>query len=242
MKRSLALILALIFISGTAAGAVATNLTKTIEVTYRNIRVKVDGRTVETPYEPFVVNGDGRTYVPARPLAEALGAKVDWDEATATVLVYSSSYSVETESGDSKTLWYPAKGFGLTYPKTYVKIQPGLAGAALTLQRNTTTFSVTPSPAPSTDLDTWAAFSVMMMESLFNGFKAVAQEKILAGGVEVVDVTGEYSLGGSTLILKNRFFIKDGRGWVLTVSVDKTAYESLKPELDGIINSFNTIR
>ncbi len=242
VKKPLALILTMAFILGTAAGAVGAALTRTIEVTYRDIKINVDGKAIQTPNKPFIVNAEGRTYLPARPLAEALGARVGWDEASGTVLVYSSSYSLETDSGDFKVLRYPAKGFGLTYPRTYTKLQPGLAGAALTLQKNLTTVSVTPSPAPGTDLETWAAFTVTMMESLFSGFKTIGQQKIKAYGVDVIEVTGEYNLAGSALILKMRLFAKDGQAWVITASAEKSAYENQKSELYGIMESFGTIQ
>ena len=46
----------------------------------------VDSRKVELDQGPVIQNG--RTLVPIRAIAEALGAKVDWDENAKTVTIY----------------------------------------------------------------------------------------------------------------------------------------------------------
>lgn len=49
------------------------------------LKLKVNGKYIIFPEAPpTVING--RTMVPARPLAEALGAKVEWDAANRTVI------------------------------------------------------------------------------------------------------------------------------------------------------------
>lgn len=80
-----------------AIGAVAYAGTGTIKITaYQNpeIQIKVDGSLVDLNSEdgmqyPIVYNG--RSYVPARTLAEALGGKVSWNEAESTVEVTSGT-------------------------------------------------------------------------------------------------------------------------------------------------------
>ncbi|MCL6561221.1 MAG: hypothetical protein K6U74_21025 [Firmicutes bacterium] len=49
------------------------------------VRMTVNGREIYSDVPPQIING--RTMIPARALAEALGAKVDWDAATSTVIV-----------------------------------------------------------------------------------------------------------------------------------------------------------
>ncbi|MDO4773105.1 MAG: stalk domain-containing protein [Bacillota bacterium] len=49
------------------------------------IDIMVNGKMVETDVEPYIA--EGRTMVPARFISEALGLKVEWDEATKTVSV-----------------------------------------------------------------------------------------------------------------------------------------------------------
>lgn len=80
------------FISGFVLGAlifavpVLANNSKNIEAFYNNIKIKVYGQLVDTEgNEPFIV--DGRTYVPARYVAEAMGGHVNWNAETNTVEV-----------------------------------------------------------------------------------------------------------------------------------------------------------
>jgi len=60
-----------------------------------NIKIIVDGKEVTSDVEPQIING--RVMIPARPLAEALGAKVEWNGGENTVEVTSNSY-VHTEA------------------------------------------------------------------------------------------------------------------------------------------------
>ena len=87
-------------IKGMIAGSLATlvltgglTLAKTgvekADLNYRDIKLKVNGVEV-TPkdatgkvVEPFII--DGTTYLPVRAISEALGLKVQWDEAKSTV-------------------------------------------------------------------------------------------------------------------------------------------------------------
>ncbi|MBR5538353.1 MAG: copper amine oxidase N-terminal domain-containing protein, partial [Clostridia bacterium] len=46
---------------------------------------KVDGEEVELDSPAYIDEGNNRTYLPVRFVAEALGATVGWDEATKTV-------------------------------------------------------------------------------------------------------------------------------------------------------------
>jgi len=71
--------------------ALAAVMTKTIDVTYRDIKLYVDGVLV-TPkdtngniVEPFI--HDGTTYLPVRALSEALGKQIRWDGTTSSVIV-----------------------------------------------------------------------------------------------------------------------------------------------------------
>ena len=69
-KRTLTLVLALVLCLGFTAGALAASGTRTIEVTYRDIKLVVDGAEVTlkdgagNSIEPFIYNGT--TYLPVR--------------------------------------------------------------------------------------------------------------------------------------------------------------------------------
>ena len=80
------------FISGFLFGALLfavpaiANNSKTVEAFYNNIKLSVYGQIVDTEgNEPFIVGG--RTYVPARYVAEAMGGVVKWNETENTVEV-----------------------------------------------------------------------------------------------------------------------------------------------------------
>lgn len=49
------------------------------------ITIKVDGKTLDV--DVFPINVNGRVMVPVRAIAEALGAKVEWDGNTQTVII-----------------------------------------------------------------------------------------------------------------------------------------------------------
>ena len=61
----------------------ASTGTQNISATYDNIKIVVDGRTVNASAEPFIYNGV--TYLPVRAVGEALGKEVSWDSSTNTI-------------------------------------------------------------------------------------------------------------------------------------------------------------
>ncbi len=67
--------------------------TETATLTYRGIRIVLDGKLIipkdatGTVLDAFIK--DGTTYLPVRALANALGCGVDWDGSTSTVLIQS---------------------------------------------------------------------------------------------------------------------------------------------------------
>lgn len=69
----------------------ATGLTKMIEVTLNQIKVNVEGKTLDlvdakgNQVEPMMV--EGTIYLPARAIAEGLGKDVEWDAKTQTVYI-----------------------------------------------------------------------------------------------------------------------------------------------------------
>ena len=91
-KRSRVLataLLTVILILAVAMGVSAATGTKSISAIFRNIKIVSDDKVIQTESEPFIVNG--RTFVPLRAISEALGAWVDWNQATSTVTIKSGS-------------------------------------------------------------------------------------------------------------------------------------------------------
>lgn len=89
-----------------AAGKPAlTSSVKTVSITFRNIKISVDGSMITptdangAPAEPFIL--DGSTYLPVRAVANALGAKVRWDDSTSTVYFVSAGNG----AADSAAKW-----------------------------------------------------------------------------------------------------------------------------------------
>lgn len=116
-----------LMVASAAAGAWAASGTrKTIEVEYRDIKIAVNGKAINVgDVEPFIYVEKGRTFVPARPLAEALGAKVGWNDQTSTVEVYTPTYLKVTAEGDLNVWSMPAQGFSIKAPKSFIRQDMG---------------------------------------------------------------------------------------------------------------------
>ena len=74
-------ILAIILISGVPAFARVAQ--ETITVNFNNISIAVNGQYVQTEHEAFIFQG--RTYLPVRDVADAMGFDVTWEDSTNTV-------------------------------------------------------------------------------------------------------------------------------------------------------------
>lgn len=81
-------IICAVFLSFIILGSVyvyGENLVKTIQVTYRNITIQVNGKQISSEQEPFIYQG--RTFVPFRTIGEAVNKTVEWDNAKNQVLI-----------------------------------------------------------------------------------------------------------------------------------------------------------
>lgn len=78
------------FISGVVIGSL---IFSGISYASSNIKLIVDGKEIESDVPPQVING--RTMIPARFLAESLGAKVEWDSTHNAVVVTSNGQQNE---------------------------------------------------------------------------------------------------------------------------------------------------
>jgi predicted secreted protein len=85
-KRNLiTLILVPALVLSLALGVYAATGSQQIEVTYRDISIQVNGKPVVADQEPFIFQG--RTFVPLRFVAQALGQNVTWDDSKSQVRV-----------------------------------------------------------------------------------------------------------------------------------------------------------
>lgn len=78
----------LIGVTATASvSAFGSEISKNINVVYRNIKIYADGNLVNTneSNEPFIYNGT--TYLPIRTVGEALNKAVDWEPSTSSLYI-----------------------------------------------------------------------------------------------------------------------------------------------------------
>jgi len=89
--------------------------TNTIKLQIGSYTATINGKPMELSVPGEVVNG--RTLVPLRFVSEAMGCKVDWVEATQTVVITDNS------SIDSSMLIYsdPQGRFAVTYPNNWIR-------------------------------------------------------------------------------------------------------------------------
>jgi len=74
----------------------------------QQVHLIVDGNEIAFPEAPpQIING--RTMVPARPLAEALGATVEWDPVTWSVIVTKATNSQNTNNLQAPEGYYPER-------------------------------------------------------------------------------------------------------------------------------------
>lgn len=108
-NQILTILLVLALVASLAGPAIASNLTKEAALTYRDIRITLDGQDLQpmdvngNAVEPFII--DGTTYLPVRAIASALGLGVRWDEETSTVILESSQSAEVPEQITLDELW-----------------------------------------------------------------------------------------------------------------------------------------
>ena len=82
-KRILAAVLTLAMMFSLAVSASAANNVIRTE----DVKISVDGKTIDVPQGSIWISEDGYTMVGARALAEGFGAKIVWDSATRTAAI-----------------------------------------------------------------------------------------------------------------------------------------------------------
>lgn len=85
MKRILVIILSLLVVLSVSSFVFGSTGSKSITVTFRNIRILLNGEEKRPALEPFIFNGS--TFVPLRFVSESLGFDVGWNGTTNTVSI-----------------------------------------------------------------------------------------------------------------------------------------------------------
>jgi len=127
IRKTLALTLVIsIALLSVCSLAYAAGVTKSIEVTYTNPSIFVDGYLIETKdvtgkkVEPFVY--EGTTYLPVRAISEALGKTVDWDSAANRIDIGNPS----TEEIREITVGTAAEFIAAIGPNTHILMKEGV--------------------------------------------------------------------------------------------------------------------
>jgi hypothetical protein len=225
---------------GASVGAVGATYRQNIEVDYSGIKIKLDGKIVDTGNsQPFVVVSEGRTYVPARQLAEALNAKVDWDPYAKSVLVYTANYYEAKTEGNLTTYSFPYFGARMVLPSGG-EVQPG---------RSTLTLLQVTYPSVMvmvTRLDNAAMLPLdMMTNAAIAGLKSTmpmtitAQEKIqVDGAIGASDFMGTLKLDGLDAPFRIRIIAQSKNIWMLMSMANPSETVSdaaLKSYLTGFV-------
>ena len=94
-------------IAAAAAAALSCNAyaqTKTVDLQVGNAEMRINGESFELDSPPVIA--DGRTLVPIRAIVEALDGEVDWDNASKTAVLTSSTGDVVKLTVNSKTAYF----------------------------------------------------------------------------------------------------------------------------------------
>ena len=86
-KRILCLTFILTLLCGTLA--FSSGYSKSITAYFSNIKVSLNGKTINFSNEPFIYGGN--VYVPLRDVSESLGVNVAWDDRSNTVYMHNDS-------------------------------------------------------------------------------------------------------------------------------------------------------
>jgi hypothetical protein len=233
----------LVVLSATAGAWASTGIRKQLEVEYQDIKISVNGKTVDVgASEPFLVLEQGRTFVPARPLAEALGANVSWDQANSTVVVYGNDYVKSTIDSEYRVWSMPAQGFSLKAPRSFINLNLGFGLFQLGLidltggVKGVVVVNRTPIPDDGSTarerveqmLGGLSYFFLPDME-LMDGYAAEEEN--------MVTLLGTTKFMGKPATFGVRNFTQDGSDWmVLTLIAD--GYENqLMPVMGDILDS-----
>lgn len=110
MKKALGVLSAILILClAMTCISFATNAEKQENITYRSIKIVVDGVQISpadvtgASTEPFILNSEGSTYLPIRAVANALGLTVDWDEATSKVILKTGGEKINGTTVPSQT-------------------------------------------------------------------------------------------------------------------------------------------
>lgn len=93
MKKKFSMLLSIVI----AAASISIPVTTTAQDNEQSINIVVSGSAIECDQPPVIV--EGRTLIPLRAVAEAVGAEVNWDDAEKAIYINTASSELRLEIG-----------------------------------------------------------------------------------------------------------------------------------------------
>jgi hypothetical protein len=232
----------LVVVSATAGAWASTGIRKQLEVEYQDIKISVNGKTVDVgASEPFLVIEQGRTFVPARPLAEALGANVSWDQANSTVVVYGNDYVKSTIDSEYRVWSMPAHGMSLKAPRNFMKLDIGVGLFQLGLFDLTGLKSMV--VVNRTDVLNDGSTAQERLDATLAGLTSLfLPDAVVTGSTadgNTLTVSGTTKVFGDTPATFTLRSITDGKSdWMLLTLTPTSLQAQMGPVMDDLLNSF----
>lgn len=226
-RRWVVAFMAAALVLGVAAGAWgATGVRKMVEVEYKGINIHVDGVRVATDAEPFLLVEKGRTFVPARPLAEAMGGKVSFDAATQTVQVVTPKY-VHGVTTDMLTTW-SVPYYGIRFSTPADLVQQSADNLLVSVAKPDGSLSISLARLPnddSTPLATYYDAIAPMLTAKLGAATATRQNTLTIAGATAESTTTTHSTAGTTVTLQISLFRAGGQVWAFAILAPTTEWE-----------------
>lgn len=209
-----------------------------IEVEYRDIKVAVDDKVLTMDAEPFLHVAAGRTFVPARFVAEALGGKVTGMDATNTVRIYTDTYATSKRDGDTVTWTNPAHGFSIQTPAGFVKTDMKFFYLQLNQSTADGTAIVAVHRLPAEMAGAPAGEKILAIAGSMTMLLQDVQLTGTTAGEGKTVVTGTAQMGGSPMTFTVTLLPSAQGDWALISLVPTARAEALAPTLQAIFGSF----
>lgn len=239
-RTAVAALVAAALITGAAAGAwaAAAETRRLLEVSYQNIRIRIDGAELRSDVEPFIEVASGRTFTPARHVAEAMGARVEWDGANKVVQIYTPRYAT-AENVPAGVLWrMPAAGIRLTTPARWRQVEaPGTLLQLLSADSQAGVNVVRQPGAPPAARDAVEGF-LAGLRGISPGVTVLQQGSARLGGLEAVELVLLVRLGAGEYQYWTRLAVRSGQLWIATAYAPAAAATTLAPDLAAVLDSF----
>ncbi|HYF96189.1 MAG TPA: copper amine oxidase N-terminal domain-containing protein [Symbiobacteriaceae bacterium] len=235
----------LVVVSAAAGAWAAAGVRKNIEVEYSGIKITVNGKVVEAAtgeMEPFLYLAQSRTYVPARPLAEALGAKVGWNQETSTVEVFTPDYVKVATEGEYKVWSMPGQGFSIKVPRGFMRQDLGTSLLQLALPDPTSGFnsvvaiSRMDSPGDGSTLQqNLNAMLDVLGQTVFTDLK-ITSTKDEGTKVTVEGTCAFFGKMPANIVIQ---VISAGQSdWMIMTAAPSAIHDQMAPVMQDIIKSF----